>query len=47
MPEMASQIDTGAGAKYMTVCDVQAAFHHIPIADEGQDKTTFVRRRGE
>lgn len=32
MPEMASHIDTVAGAKYIiTVCDVQSAYHQIPI----------------
>ncbi|CAB1104419.1 unnamed protein product [Ectocarpus sp. CCAP 1310/34] len=47
MPEMASHIDTVAGAKYITVCDVQSAYHQIPIAEAEQDKTAFVTRDGK
>ncbi|CAB1120736.1 unnamed protein product [Ectocarpus sp. CCAP 1310/34] len=47
MPEMASHIDTVAGAKFITVCDVQSAYHQIPIAEEEQDKTAFVTRNGK
>ncbi|CAM9672024.1 unnamed protein product [Pylaiella littoralis] len=37
MPKMASHIDTVAGAKYITVCDVPSAYHQIPVAAEEQD----------
>ncbi|CAB1111841.1 unnamed protein product [Ectocarpus sp. CCAP 1310/34] len=48
MPEMASHIDTVAGAKYITVCDVQSAYHQLPITDKAeQDKTAFVTRNGK
>ena len=48
MPEMESHIDTVAGAKYITVCDIQSAFHQLPINDEReQDKTAFVTRNGK
>lgn len=47
MPEMASHIDTVAGAKYITVCDVQNAFHQIPVAEADQEKTAFVTRNGK
>ena len=45
---MESHIDTVAGAKYITVCDIQSAFHQLPINDEReQDKTAFVTRNGK
>ncbi|CAB1112072.1 unnamed protein product [Ectocarpus sp. CCAP 1310/34] len=48
MPEMESHIDTVAGAKYITVCDIQSAFHQLPINDRHeQDKTAFVTRNGK
>lgn len=31
MPEMASHIDTVAGARYITVADIQSAYHQLPI----------------
>lgn len=45
MPEMASHINTVAGAKYTTVCDVQSAYHKILIAEEEQDKTAFLTKK--
>ena len=48
MPEMASHIDTVAGAKYISVCDVQSAYFQLPITDRNeQDKTAFVTRNGK
>ena len=48
MPEMASHIDTVAGAKFITVCDVQSAYHQIPVTDPNeQDKTAFVTSKGK
>lgn len=47
-PEMASHIDTVAGAEYITVCDVQSAYHQLPITDKNeQDETAFVTRNGK
>ena len=31
MPDMEARIDTVAGAKFITVCDVQSAYHQIPV----------------
>ena len=36
---MEAHIDTVAGAKFITVCDVQSAYHQIPVAKAEQDKT--------
>lgn len=43
MPEMASHINTVAGAKYITVCDVQSAYHQLPITHKAEQyKTAFL-----
>ena len=48
MLEMASHIDTVAGAKYITACDVASVYHQVPITDPSeQDKTAFVTSKGK
>ena len=47
MPDMEAHIDTVAGAKFITVCDVQSAYHQIPVAEAEQDKTAFVTQNGK
>lgn len=44
---MESYIDTVAGAKHITVCGVQAAYHQIPVTTEGTLETAFATRKGE
>ena len=39
MPNLESHLDTVGGARYITVCDVQNAYHQIPIAASEQEKT--------
>ena len=46
MPDIESHIDTVGGAKFITVCDIQSAYHQIGVkADE--DKTAFVTHKGK
>ena len=47
MPDMEALIDTVAGAKFISVCDVQSAYHQIPVAEAEQDKTAFVTQKGK
>ena len=47
MPDMESHIDTVAGAKYITVCDIQSAYHQIGVAEAEQEKTAFVTQKGK
>ena len=47
MPNLESHLDTVGGARYITVCDVQNAYHQIPIAASEQDKTAFVTQNGK
>ena len=42
MPNLESHLDTVGRARYITVCDVQNAYHQIPVAESEQDKTAFV-----
>ena len=44
---MEARIDTVAGAKFITVCDLQSAYHQIPVAEAEQDKTAFVTQNGK
>ena len=46
MPNLESHLDTVGGARYITVCDVQNAYHKIPVAESEQDKTAFVTQNG-
>lgn len=47
MPQVQAHLDTVGGARYITVCDVQNAYHQIPIAASEQDKTAFVTQNGK
>ena len=48
MPNLESHLDTVGGARYTTVCDVQNAYHQIPVvAASEQDKTAFVTQNGK
>ena len=42
MPGMEAHIVTVAGAKFITVCDIQSTYHQIPVAEAEQNKTDFV-----
>ena len=33
MPNIESHLDAVGGAKFITVADVQSAFHQLPVAD--------------
>ena len=39
---MEAHIVTVAGAKFITVCDIQSTYHQIPVAEAEQNKTDFV-----
>ena len=45
MSDMEAHIHTVAGAKFITVCDVQSARHQIRVAEAEQDKPTFDTER--
>ena len=47
MPNLESHLDTVGGARYITVCDVQNAYHQIPVAESEQDETAFVTQNGK
>ena len=49
MPNLESRLDTVGGARYLlvTVCDVQNAYHQIPVAAFEQDKTASVTPDGK
>ena len=47
MPSLESRPDTVGGARYITVCDVQNAYHQIPMTASEQDKTAFVTQNGK
>ena len=47
MPNLKSHLDTGGGARYVLVCDVQNAYHPIPVGESEQDKTGFVTQNGK
>ena len=38
MPDIEAHIDAVAGAKFITVCDVQSAYQQIPVAEAERDK---------
>ena len=42
MPDIESHIDTVGGDKFITVCDIQSAYHQIGVKADEQDKTAFV-----
>ena len=47
MPDIESHIDTVGGAKFITVCDIQSAYHQIGVKADEQDKTAFVTHKGK
>ena len=47
MPDLESRLDAVGGAHYVTVSDVQKAYHQIPVAESEQDKTAFVTQNGK
>ena len=47
MPDIESHIDTVGGAKFITVADVQSAYHQMEVSPEEQDKTAFVTHKGK
>ena len=47
MPNLENHLDTVGGARYITVCHVQNAYHQIPVAESEQDITAFVTENGK
>ena len=47
MPNMETYLDAVGGAKFITVADVQSAFHQLPVADSDVESTAFVIARGK
>ena len=47
MPNLESHLDTVGGARFITVCDVQNAYHRIPVAESEKGKTAFVAQNGK
>ena len=47
MPDIESHIDTVGDAKFITVCDIQSAYHQIGVKADEQDKTAFVTHKGK
>ena len=47
MPDIESHIDTVGGAKFITVADIQSAYHQMEVSPEEQDKTAFVTHKGK
>ena len=47
LPNLESHLDTVGGARYITVCDLQSACHHIPVAASEQDNTSMVTQNGK
>lgn len=46
MPDINSHIDTVAGARFTTtVCDVQNAYHQIPVAKDEEEQMAFVTKK--
>ena len=47
VPYLVTHLDTVGGARYITVCGVQNAYHQILVAESEQDKTAFVTQNGK
>ena len=47
MPNLESHLDTVGGARNITVCDEQNAYHQIVVADREQAKTAFETQNGK
>ena len=47
MPNLESHLDTVGGARYITVCDVQNAYHQVSVAASEKDETAFVTKNGK
>ena len=47
MPNIESHLDAVGGAKFITVADVQSAFHQLPVADLDIESTAFVTEKGK
>lgn len=47
MPNLEISLDATGGARYITVCDIQSAYHEIPVAESGIEKTAFVTQKGK
>ena len=47
MPTMESHIDTVAGAKFITACDVQNTYHQVRLRESDKDKPAFVTQWGK
>ena len=47
MPNLESHLDTVGVAHYIIVCDVQNAYHQMPVAESERDTTDFVTKNGK
>ena len=47
MPNLKSHLDTVGVAHYIIVCDVQNAYHQMPVAESERDTTDFVTKNGK
>ena len=47
MPNIETHLDSLGGAKFITVVDVQSAFHQLPVADSDIEPTAFVTAKGK
>ena len=46
MPNIQTHPDFVGGAKFITVADLQSAFHQLPVADSDIESTAFVTAKG-
>ena len=46
IPNIETHLDAVGGAKFITVADVQSAFHQLPVADSDVESTAFVSAKG-
>ena len=47
MPNIENRIDAVSGAKFISVFDVQSAYHQVPIHPDDKEKTAFVTQKGK
>ena len=47
IPNIETHLDAVGGAKFITVADVQSAFHQLPVADSNVESTVFVTAKGK
>lgn len=47
MPDIAAHNGFVGGAQFISVFDLEAAYHQIPIAEPGIEKTIFVTHKGK